>query len=72
MKKTLLACAVTSVAQLGLTTNVLAHAGHDHGHWSSPAMHALAYAAIIAVAGAGVWALRAYKNKARSNQQEDK
>lgn len=72
MKKSHLAYAVTAVASLGLSANVLAHAGHDHSHWTSPAMHALAYVAVIAVAGAGVWALRQYKAKTRGNQQEEK
>lgn len=72
MKKSHLVCAVTAVSQLGLSANVLAHTGHDHSHWTSPAMHALAYAAVIAIAGAGVWALRQHKAKQRGNQQEEK
>lgn len=72
MKKSHLACAVTAVAQLGLSANVLAHAGHDHSHWSSPGLHALAYAAVIAVAGAAVWALRQHRVKQRSHQQREK
>ena len=39
-----------SLACFSLST--LAHSGHDHNHWSSPALHTLFYVSLGAALGA--------------------
>lgn len=48
------------VSLLALTAvgSVFAHPGHDHSHWSSPAVHAALFIAVAMVVGAGIWKLR--------------
>ncbi|ROS05381.1 hypothetical protein EDC56_0911 [Sinobacterium caligoides] len=46
-----------------LSTEANAHAGHDHSHWSSPAIHSLLFVAIGAVALTAIWSFRRRRNK---------
>lgn len=70
MKRILTVSAANCALQMGLMANVVAHTGHDHSHWSSPAVHALAVAALMAVVGAGVWLAKSKKSKALNKQRE--
>jgi len=57
MRQSLLTTA--AIATASVSTSALAHPGHDHGHWSSPALHAVFFLAVaVLTAGAGIWALR--------------
>jgi len=57
MRQSLLTTA--AIAITSVSAGALAHPGHDHGHWSSPALHAVFFLALAALAaGAGLWALR--------------
>lgn len=40
---------------------VFAHSGHDHGHWSSPAVHAILLLVSVGLIGLGVWLSRSFK-----------
>ncbi|BFM08451.1 hypothetical protein [Halioxenophilus aromaticivorans] len=72
MKHTILARGAALVTAAVFCNQAMAHAGHDHNHWSSPALHALAVMAVAAV-GAGVWvALRQRKQKAKLPTQQEK
>lgn len=45
-------------ALFALSSQVLAHPGHDHAHWLSEPIHALTALAIVAIAGTGAYVLR--------------
>ena len=49
---------LVSFLTLMITGSALAHPGHDHSHWSSPAVHAALLIAVAMVVGTGVWKLR--------------
>lgn len=49
----------------------LAHPGHDHGHWASPALHALLVGALLAAGIAALWALLRRRQRARLRAQRD-
>ncbi len=63
---------VTGAALAVTASTALAHPGHDHSHWSSPAVHALLATAIVAVIGVSVWALRNRKQSSQSLKKEEK
>lgn len=44
---------VSSAALLASPATVLAHAGHDHGHWSSGLVHTLFFLSVFAAVGIG-------------------
>ena len=46
------AIALSTAASLPLTA--LGHAGHDHGHWTSAAIHATFTLSMLALAAAGI------------------
>lgn len=46
------------VALTALAPVVLAHPGHDHGHWASSSIHLLFAGSIAAVVLAGIFVLR--------------
>lgn len=71
MKKPLIACALATAAQFGMVSSTLAHAGHDHNHWSSATVHALAFLAIIAVAGAVIWSFKNVSQKKLAAKKGD-
>lgn len=51
---------------------VMAHPGHDHSHWSSPALHSLAAAAGIAIIAACAFAVHKRRKRAALQRQEEK
>lgn len=55
----------SSIVLTTLSTNVIAHAGHDHSHWTSPLAHSIFGLSILAVVGIAVW-----KIKTRSKNSE--
>ena len=55
----------------GMSANLMAHPGHDHSHWSSPAMHSMLFVVLVAAGAAAVYALRQAR-KTRSAKQEQK
>ncbi|MBM6550725.1 hypothetical protein [Marinomonas ostreistagni] len=59
----------TSAVALTATSAALAHPGHDHSHWSSPAVHALFFIGIAVVLGAAAWQIRK-QIKAKRDQGE--
>jgi len=58
---------VLSAAVFSAASN--AHAGHDHGHWSSNLTHAILALAVVSVAGLGVYL---YRRKTQSASQLNK
>jgi ABC-type glycerol-3-phosphate transport system permease component len=47
----------------------VAHSGHDHGHWSSPGVHALLLVALASVLATGIWF---YRRSSKNIQTEIK
>ena len=47
--------------------SVLAHEGHDHGHWTAGILHFLFYASLVAAAGAIVFAVAKKLSKPTNN-----
>lgn len=43
-----------SLSALVCTGSALAHPGHDHSHWSSPAVHGLLLLAIVVTVGVAI------------------
>lgn len=54
-----------------LAAPVFAHPGHDHGHWSSPALHALLIGGVIAVAVVAIWRLLRTRQGSRVRIRRD-
>lgn len=54
-----------------LTQQSLAHAGHDHSHWLSSAIHALTLFAVLALVTTGVWMFRNSRKKSKNAQRQD-
>jgi hypothetical protein len=46
-----------------LAIPALAHPGHDHSHWSGPALHGAFFLALLVSAAALWWSLRARHNR---------
>jgi len=46
------------VVLMTFSTSVLAHPGHDHGHWSSSILHSILGVAVLLVVAAVVWKIR--------------
>ncbi len=75
LTKTLHTLSAIPASIILLSSNAMAHPGHDHGHWSSSATHALLALAFIGVAAVGVWAYRHHQQKnlqQHLQQQEEK
>lgn len=67
MKSYVLQLMVISITAL-FSSNLFAHEGHDHAHWTSNFVHILFYASIVAVAAAVSYALfKRYSNKKLSS-----
>ena len=47
---------------LSLSTQALAHPGHDHSEWTSPIVHAQLLVSAVIVIGCSLWALRYRKH----------
>lgn len=56
---------LVSTALSSLSALAGAHAGHDHGHWSSPAVHAVLLAAFV---GIGVSAAFCFSRNLRNKK----
>jgi len=54
-----------------LPVAALAHPGHDHAHWASPALHALLLAALAAIGGAAVWTIARRRRRARQAERHN-
>lgn len=59
---------IVSLVGLLFSSNALAHAGHDHSHWSSEVLHFLTYASILAVAAGLGFAAFKYLSSAKKEQ----
>ena len=70
MLKTLAPTALLSALLLTLSTSSLAHPGHDHGHWSSSAVHTLLVAAIVAIPAIAIWVYRNQHKKAVQRRKD--
>lgn len=66
----MLARYLASLLALVFAGTVLAHPGHDHSHWTSPAIHAVFYIGIIAMVAAGVWQYRKNRSSSKSSQKQ--
>lgn len=56
-----------------LPVAAFAHPGHDHGHWSSAAIHSTFTLSLLALAGAGIlWAGRRLLRKRAQLRVENK
>jgi hypothetical protein len=47
-----------------------AHAGHDHGHWMSPAVHSFVWLALASVTAAGIWFYRRSSKNIKTETKE--
>jgi Ca2+/H+ antiporter len=68
MRRLLPITAALAFSAVSLPSTVLAHPGHDHGHWSSAGLHAIAAVALIAAVITGVWFL-ARRHRSSLQQQ---
>lgn len=48
----------------------VAHSGHEHGHWSSPAVHTLLFVALASALAASVWFYRREVKNTRTETKE--
>ncbi len=63
---------LSAPALLAMSAPVLAHSGHNHAHWSSPAVHAILAVALSATVAVGVYAWRQHQRTTAQRQQEEK
>ena len=47
--------AALAIAGVSLSSAALAHPGHDHAHWASPAMHSALFLSVAAVVAVAIW-----------------
>lgn len=52
----------TTLAVSVTSSSVFAHAGHDHSHWASDAVHAIAAFAVVSVVAAVAFAIKKGKS----------
>jgi len=57
-----------STTLLVLPTEILAHPGHDHSHWSSPLLHSIFAITLLAAAGLGAWTYYRYSQRQQQPQ----
>ena len=53
-----------------LSQQVIAHPGHDHSHWMSDGIHALAWLAVASAVGVGIWFYRNRRLKIKAVKQK--
>jgi hypothetical protein len=49
---------------------VAAHAGHDHSHWASPAVHSFLLLALASAVTTGIWFYRRESNNIKTENKE--
>lgn len=49
---------------------VAAHSGHDHSHWSSPAIHSFLLMALVSAVGTGIWFYLRRSNNIKTVNEE--
>lgn len=52
-----------------LSEALMAHAGHDHGHWLSPAIHSILFVSVAAVAALFL-ALSVYRKRSKHQNKK--
>lgn len=62
---------LTGLLVLAFAGSAVAHPGHDHSHWTSPAVHAAFFIAVAAIIGAGVWRVRKSRHTKSDKQGEE-
>jgi hypothetical protein len=62
----------SAAALFAVSSDVLAHPGHDHGQLASPMVFAAIALGLVAVVGAGIWASRQHDAASPHSSKQEK